>query len=88
MININGKEFKINLDLKWGTEKLVQRVMDNPQDPKVDAYMTAVFKDMLIPPPTAKEMFNFRRSDTERIFKQFAKEMKELNADLKKKHSQ
>ena len=88
MININGKEFKINLDLKWGTEKLIQKVMDDPTDPKAEPYMKAVFQDMLIPSPTNKEMFNFRRSDIERIFKAFGNEMKETNADFKKKLSQ
>lgn len=88
MIIINGKEYKINLDLKWGTEKLIQEVMDNPTNPKNNKYMAAIFKDMLIPDPTAKEMFNFRMSDIKGIFETFDKELSETNKDFKKKRSQ
>lgn len=87
-MEINGKEFKVNLDIKWGTEKLIAIVMKDPSHPKAEQYMTAVFKDLLIPSPTVKEMFNFRRSDIQRIFEAFTEEMKGENKDFKKKRSQ
>ena len=82
MVNINGKEYKINLDLKWGTEKLIKRVMDNPTHPDADKYMAAVFKDMLIPAPTSKEMFNFRRSDIKRMFEEYSGTLKDSKCNL------
>lgn len=88
MININGKEYKINLDIKWGTEKIMRKVLNSPDSPENDKYMNAVFKDILIPAPTAKEMFNFRMSDIQRIFEAFSGESGDVNADFKKKLSQ
>ena len=88
MLKINGKVYKINLDLKWGTEKLMKKVMDSPEDPKSQRYIEFVIKDLLIPSPTNKEMFNFRKSDVLKIFDTFTKEMSETNTDFKKKLSQ
>jgi len=88
MIKINGKEYKINLDIKWGTEKLMRKVLNSPESPENDKYMSMVFKDILIPAPTAKEMFNFRMSDVRRIFETWTKESEDTNADFKKKLSQ
>jgi hypothetical protein len=88
LIIINGKEYKINLDIKWGTEKLIKVVIDNPEHPNAEKYMTAIFKDILIPSPTAKELFNFRKSDVSGVFKEYIKEVNETNSDFKKKLSQ
>lgn len=88
MININGKEYKINLDIKWGTEKLMRKVLNSPESPENDKYMNAVFKDILIPSPTAKEMFNFRMSDITSIFEAFGEESDDIDKDFKKKLGQ
>lgn len=88
MLKINGKVYKINLDLKWGTEKLMKKIMDFPEHPKAERYLELVIKDLLIPSATDKEMFNFRKSDIENILNAFTKEMSETNIEFKKKLSQ
>lgn len=88
MLKINGKIYKINLDIKWGTEKIMKKVMDDPTNSDTQKYMEFIIKDILIPSPTKKEMFNFRKSDILRIFDTFTEEMSETNADFKKKLSQ
>ena len=87
MIEINGKEYEVNEDLKWGTEQLMNRIQKDPQGPNVERYIKAILKDILIPDPTNKEMFNFRKSDIERIFKEYTKDVKDVNTDFKKKLS-
>jgi len=87
MININGKDYKINLDIRLGTEKLMRLVYANPENPKNPKYLDIVLKDLLIPSPTDKEIFNFRLSDREKIFKLFAEESSKTDADFKKKRS-
>lgn len=88
MIEINGKKYEINLDLKWGTEKLMKKVFEDPENPKNQNYLEHIIKDLLIPSPTAREMFNFRKSDIENAFKMFTEDISETNADYKKKLSQ
>lgn len=88
MVIINDKEYVVNLDIKWGTEKLMNKITQDPTNPNNNKYMTMVFKDLLIPEPTTKEMFNFRRSDIKRILDEFNDEAKETNSDFKKKLSQ
>lgn len=88
MININGKDFKLNLDIKWGTERLMREVLKDVENPKNDKMMATVFRDILIPAPTAKEMFNFRMSDIYRIFEAFSEESTDTDRDFKKKLSQ
>lgn len=88
MIEINGKKYEINTDLEWGTEKLMKTVFENPDNPKNQKYLEHIIVDLLIPAPTTKEMFHFRKSDLLRIFETFAEEMSEVNSDFKKKLSQ
>ena len=88
MLIINGKEYKINMDLKWGTQKLMKKINDDPKNLENLRFLEIIVKDILIPPPTGKELFNFRNSDIERIFEEFADDNKEVNADFKKKLSQ
>ena len=87
MITINGKDYKINLDIKLGTEKLMRFVHKNPTHPKVAEFMERILKDLLIPAPTSKEIFEFRYSDRDLIFEQFTKEIQEVDRDFKKKRS-
>lgn len=88
MIEINGKKYEINLDIKWGTEKLMKKVFEDPENPKNQKYLEHIIIDLLTPPPTAREMFNFRKSDIENILKTFTEDMSETNKDFKKKLSQ
>ena len=79
MININGKEYKINTDTKWGTKKLMKKVNDDPRNLDNIRYVELIIKDVLIPSPTSKEMFNFKDSDIERIFEAFAEDSTRLS---------
>lgn len=87
MIEINGKEYKINMDLKLGTQKLIGKIMENPTNPKNQIYMEHVIRDILIPSPSKEELFHFRMSDIERVFEEFTREAKETDSDFKKKRS-
>ena len=87
MLSINGKEYKINLDLEWGTQKLMRKVQNDLFNPKTDKYLEYIVKDILIPTPTQKELMKFRPSDIERIFKAFTDKTKEKTAEFKKKLS-
>jgi hypothetical protein len=88
MIEINGKEYKINTDIEWGTEKLMKKVLDDPENPKNQKYLEYIITDLLVPTPTIKEMFHFRKSDILKIFKSFSEKMSETDKDFKKKLSQ
>ena len=88
MIKINGKEYKINMDMKWGTQKLLQKIRDDPLNKKNMKYLELIIKDILVPTPSQNEMFNFRNSDIETIFTEFGKDSSEVNKDFKKKLSQ
>ena len=66
----------------------MKKINDDPKNLNNMRYLELIMKDILIPPPTAKEMFNFRDSDIEKIFEALADDSKEVNADFKKKRSQ
>jgi len=87
MIEINGKKYEINTDTRLKTEKLMSKIMVDPNNPKNINYMGHILQDLLIPKPTVKELGEFRRSDRERVFELFADEMKNTDKDLKKKLS-
>lgn len=87
MIKINNKEYKLNRDIRLGTEKLIAKIMRDEENPKNVTYMEYILKDLLIPTPTTKELDIFRRSDRERIFEAFSDEVEETNKDFKKKRS-
>ncbi|KKM70230.1 hypothetical protein LCGC14_1442850 [marine sediment metagenome] len=87
MIEINGKEFKINLDIRWGTQKLMRKIQGDMENPKNDKYMEYIMKDLLIPSPSTREMMEFRRSDIENIFTIFGEEVENKDKDFKKKRS-
>ena len=88
MITINGKRYKINMDMKWGTQKLLKKILEDPENLDNLDRLEIVVKDLLRPKPTNKAIDNFRNSDVEKIFKEFSKESDDTNADLKKKLSQ
>ena len=87
MIEINGKKYEINTDTRLKTEKLMSKIMVDPDNPKNINYMAHILRDILIPEPTTKELGEFRRSEREMVFDMFSKEMLKTDRDLKKKHS-
>lgn len=87
MIEINGKEYKINLDIRWGTQKLMRKIQKDIMNPDNEKFLEYIIKDLLIPKPTMKEIIEFRRSDIERIFNTFGEEVEEVDKDFKKKRS-
>ena len=87
MLTLNGKNFEINLDIRWGTQKLMRKILNDKQNENNERYTEYIIKDILIPEPTKKEMLLFRRSDIENIFKAFADETKSKDKDFKKKLS-
>ncbi len=86
-MEINGKEYTINTDTSLGTEKLISKIMQDPENPKNIIYMEHVLRDILLPTPTTKDLNSMRRSQREAIFEEFGKEMDEINKGFKKKHS-
>lgn len=87
MIEINGKKYKINLDIKWGTQKKMMEIQKDPSDPDNVNLMEPILKDMLDPAPTNKQLSEFRTSDIERVFSEFSTEMDNLDTDFKKKRT-
>ena len=87
MIEINGKEYNINLDIRWGTQKLMRKIQKDLSNPDNDKYIEYIIKDILVPKPTLKEIMEFRKSDIENIFESFADEVEATNKDFKKKRS-
>lgn len=88
MIKINEKEYEINFDIKWGTQKLMGKILEDSKNPKNQRYMELVMKDLLIPSPSATDMFHFRMSDIEKVFSEYAKDTKKTDVNFKKKRSQ
>lgn len=87
MVEVNGKIYEINTDTCLGTEKLITRIMQEPENPKNVTYMELILKDILIPTPTTKELNRFRKSIREQIFLEFTEMMVRENDESKKKHS-
>lgn len=87
MVIINGKEYEVNLDIKWGTQKLMRRIQADPDNPKNMQYTEYILKDLLVPSPTNKEMMEFRNSDLENVFNEFADNVEAKDKDFKKKRS-
>lgn len=88
MILINKKEYKVNLDIKLGTQKLMGIIMKDPKNEKNPRYMEIVLKDILIPSPSTTDIFHFRMSDIEKIFNEFGEDANKTESDFKKKLSQ
>lgn len=85
MIIINGKKYEINLDLKLGTRKMMKKIQKNPENPKNEDYLEPILKDVLLPKPTNKQLLEFKISDIEKVFNEFATEMEALDTEFKKK---
>ena len=86
-MEINGKKFDINTNLKFKTEKFMNFCLNNPENPKVISYTELILRDMLIPSPTGQDIGEFRKSDIENVFMEYAKLVKEADKEAKKKLS-
>ena len=81
-IEINGKKYKFNLDIRLGILELMEKThLLNTKQFKIIA------KELLIPKPTPKELFNIKTSDMKKIFSGFNKAMRGESAEIKKKLS-
>jgi len=85
MIVINGKKYEINLDIKLGTRKMMKKIQKKPENPKNEDYLEPILKDILIPKPTNKQLLEFKISDIEKVFNEFAVEMEALDTEFKQK---
>ena len=81
-IEINGKKYKFNSDIRLGILEMMEK-----GDILTVKQIKMVLKELLIPRPTPKEMFNIRTSDSKRIFLGFTEAMGEKSAEIKKKLS-
>jgi len=87
MIKINGKEYKINGDIRWGTQKLMRKIETDVENPDNEKYLDYIMKDLLIPTPSIKDINMFRKSDIERIFVAFGETTSNKDKEFKKKLS-
>ncbi len=87
MITINGKDYEINLDIRWGTQKIMRKIQADVNSLDNEKYVEYIIKDLLIPAPSMKDMANFRQSDIEKIFSEFGKSAEGKSKELKKKLS-
>ena len=87
MIEINKKEYEINLDVKWGTQKLMRKIQKDLENPDNDKYMEYIMKDILIPSPTNRELMEFRQSDVANALTRYSEEANNKDKEFKKKLS-
>ena len=80
-IKINGKEYKFNSDIRLG---IMEAMETHSEDIRV---IKLFIKEVLIPSPTSKEMFEFRKSDMIRLMEDYSEFQKEETIDFKKKLS-
>lgn len=81
-IEINGKTYRINEDIRFGVQYALQKEPEN-----LDNHFR-FFKEVLIPSPNQKEIFNFKESDREKIFDAWVEMKKQQTVEIKKKRSQ
>ena len=86
-ISINGIKFKINIDTKYSTQKLMRQIEKDPTNNKTDQRLEAILRDLLIPSPTYKQILDFRRSDIRKVFEKFSDAISEEEKEVKKKLS-
>ena len=78
-IKLNGKDYDFNSDLRLGVLEIMER-----KDLSVK-HFRIILKDILSPTPNAKELFNIRQSQIERVMKAFGKFMEKESTEIKKK---
>lgn len=80
-IEINGKEYSFNNDIRFG---VLIKIQEDPENLK---HMQVFLKEILLPTPTKKEVYNFRESDLINISQKFEEFQKRKTAEAKKKLS-
>jgi len=83
-ILINGKEYQINIDVSWKTQKMLAIFEKNPRSITPNK-MEFIIKDMLIPTPSDKELNKFRKSEIDNLFMKFTELILEEDKEAKKK---
>lgn len=81
-IDINKKHYEFNSDVRLG----ILEMMEDMSKAKLK-HIKIILKEILIPTPTPKELFNFRRSHSEKIFKLYGEFIDKETAEIKKKLS-
>lgn len=81
-IEINGKKYKFNPDVRLGILDMMER-----GDVKTIKKLKMVLKELLMPNPSPKELFNIRQKDSEKIFIAYGEYIGEELVETKKKLS-
>ncbi len=81
-IKINGKQYEFNSDIRLGILELMER-----GDTLSIKQLKMVLKELLIPNPTPKELFNIKTSTSTKIFTEFSKFIQGNSTEIKKKLS-
>ncbi len=81
-IEINGKKYEFNPDIRLG----ILELMENVSKLNIKQFRM-IFKEILIPNPTPKELFNIKTSHIEKIFSGFTESIQREVVRTKKKLS-
>ena len=81
-ININGKKYGFNSDVRLGILELAENVENISMK-----HIRLILKEILKPSPTQKEYFNIRKSQVETIMEKFNDYMEKESVEIKKKRS-
>ena len=81
MIEINGKEYSFNPDVRLGILGMIEKRNFTIKQLKI------IFRELLIPTPTAKELFDIKSSVSSKIFSEYTKFVQKNSAEIKKKLS-
>ena len=81
-IKINGKQYEFNSDIRLGILELMER-----GDTLSIKQLKMVLKELLIPNPTPKELFNIKTSTSTKIFMEYSLFMEGNSTEIKKKLS-
>ena len=81
-IEINGKKYEFNSDIRLGILELMERgdVLSAKQ-------LKMILRELLEPNPTPKELFNIKSSMATKIFTDFSDFIRENSTEIKKKLS-
>lgn len=80
-MKINGKEYKINIDITFG---ILEDSQKNPEDP---ATMKRMLKEILSPSPSDVEIRKMKLSQIQKVMDEFTRIQEEASIDFKKKLS-
>lgn len=78
-MKINGKEYKISIDISFGALEDSQKNSEDPQSIK------AMLKEVLVPAPTDAQIRKFKMSEIMEVMEEFTRLQEEKSIDFKKK---